>query len=347
MLVTTEVKLDHIILHKVGNKSRNEVIQFSKKPLDLNDTVKDLLQRYFLSPFKSEAYSNLFHESDINLNEVFAFVSRILDSPSGIMEQSENLARHLYEQSTHPNVKSGEFYVTYMRDLVLDGEALEAVGLFKSESRETYLKVYPNGETFDIDSEDGVNINKLDKGCLILNKDREHGFVVLTVDNLNKREEAIYWKDDFLKVKSRQDAYHHTQNIMSLCKNFVEKRLPEEFEVSRGEQADLLNKSVKFLKEKEIFDLQEFQNEVIAQPDLIQSFKSYKTEFESNRGFEIIPEFDIHENAFKKNTRFMKSVIKLDKNFHIYVHGNSENMQKGYDEERAQHFYQLFYKAES
>ncbi|RDC61794.1 nucleoid-associated protein [Adhaeribacter pallidiroseus] len=347
MLVTSEVKLEHIILHKVGNKSRDESIQFSKKPLDLDSTVKDLLQRYFLSPFKSEAYYNLYHESDINLNEVYNFVARIFDNPEAFLEQSENLARHLYEQSTHPNVKGGEFYVTYLHDLVLDGEALEAVGLFKSENRETYLKIYPSGDTFDIDSEDGVNINKLDKGCLIFNTDREHGFVVLTVDNLNKREEAVYWKDDFLKVQSRQDAYHHTQNVMSLCKAFVEKRLPEEFEVSRGEQADLLNKSVKFLKEKEVFDLQEFQNEVIAQPDLIQSFQSYKTEFETDRGFEIKPEFDIHENAFKKNTRFLKSVIKLDKNFHVYVHGNSENMQKGYDEERGLHFYQLFFKQES
>lgn len=347
MLVTSEVKLEQIILHKVGNKSRDEAIQFSKAPLELDNSVKELLQKYFLSPFKSESYYNLFHESDINLNEVYSFAAKIFADPATSFEQSQNLARHLYEQSSHPNVKAGEFYVTLLRDLVLDGEVLDAIGLFKSESRETYLKVYPNGDTFDIDSEDGVNINKLDKGCLIFHSDQENGFLVATVDNLNKQEEAVYWKDDFLKVRSRQDAYHHTQNIMSLCKSFVEKQLPAEFEVSRGEQADLLNKSVKFLKEKETFDLQEFQNEVIAQPDLIQSFESYKTQFEADRGVEIIPEFDIHENAFKKNTRFLKSVIKLDKNFHIYVHGNSENMQKGYDEERGQHFYQLYFKEES
>ncbi len=347
MLITTEVKLEQIILHKVGNKSRDEALQLSKAPLEVDDFIKELLQKYFLSPFKSESYYNLFHESDINLNEVFSFVSKIFAHPAGILEQSQNLARHLYEQSTHPNVKPGEFYVTLLRDLVLDGEALDAVGLFKSESRETYLKIYPHGDTFDIDSEDGININKLDKGCLIFNTDPENGYLVATVDNLNKREEAVYWKDEFLKVRSRQDAYHHTQNLMSLCKTFVEKKLPEEFEVSRGEQADLLNKSVKFLKEKETFDLQEFAQEVMAQPDLIQSFRSYKTEFEADRGVEIRSEFDIHENAFKKNTRFMKSVIKLDKNFHIYVHGNSENMQKGYDEERGQHFYQLYFKEES
>ena len=346
MLVTSEVQLETIILHKVGNKSRDEDIRFSKSELKLDGAVKELLLKYFLSPFKTEEYFNLHHESDINLNEVYSFVSRIFENSADIHEQSVNLAKHLYEQSTHPKVKEGEFYVTYLKDCVLDGEAMDAVGLFKSESRETYLKVYPNGDTFDIDSEDGVNINKLDKGCLIFNSDQEKGFLVATIDNLNKGNEAQYWKDDFLKVKSRQDNYFHTQHLMSLCKTFVEERLPEEFEVNRVEQADLLNKSVAFLKEKETFDLREFQNEVIRQPELIESFQNYKSTYETERDIEILPEFDIHDAAVKKQTRFMKSVIKLDKNFHIYVHGRSENILKGYDEERGMHFYQLFFKEE-
>ena len=169
MLVTSEIVLEDIILHKVGNKSREEDIRFSKSALQLDGFVKDLLLKYFLSPFKSEEYFNLAHESDLSLNEVYSFVSRIFEDPADIHQQSVHLARHLYEQSTHPKIKEGEFYVTYLRDCVLDGEAMDAIGLFKSESRETYLKVYPNGDSFDIDSEDGVNINKLDKGCLIFN----------------------------------------------------------------------------------------------------------------------------------------------------------------------------------
>ena len=347
MLVTSEVKLENIILHKVGNKSRDEDIRFSKGALKLDDFVKELLLKYFLSPFKSEEYFNLHHESDINLNEVYSFVSKIFAEPDTLHEQSVNLARHLYEQSTHAKIKEGEFYVTYLSDCVLDGEAVDAVGLFKSESRETYLKVFPNGDTFDIDSEDGVNINKLDKGCLIFNTDQENGYLVATVDNLSKSNEALYWKDDFLKLKPRQDSYFHTQKIMNLCKSFVEERLPEEFEVSRAEQANLLHKSMDFMKEKEVFDLNEFQNEVIGQPDLIESFQNYKSHYETERNFEIKPEFDIHDSAVKKQTRFMKSIIKLDKSFHIYVHGNSQNIEKGYDEERGMHYYQLFFKEES
>jgi hypothetical protein len=346
MLVTSEVTLENIILHKVGNKSRDEDIRFSKSELKLDNLIKELLLKYFLSPFKSEEFFNLHHESDINLNEVYCFVSKIFANPAGFQEQSENLARHLYEQSTHPKIKEGEFYVTYFNDLVLDGEVMNAVGLFKSESRETYLKVYPNADSYDIDSEDGVNINKLDKGCLIFDTDQENGYRVATIDNLNKGNEAQYWKDEFLKVKSRQDNYFHTQHLMSLCKNFVEDRLPDEFDVNRLEQADLLNKSVAFLKEKETFDLHEFQNEVIRQPELIESFQNYKSHYETERNIEILPEFDIHDTAVKKQTRYMKSVIKLDKNFHIYVHGQSQNIEKGYDEDRGLHYYRLFFTKE-
>ena len=52
MLVTSEVQLESIILHKVGNKSREEGLKLSKGELQLDGFVKELLLKYFLSPFK-------------------------------------------------------------------------------------------------------------------------------------------------------------------------------------------------------------------------------------------------------------------------------------------------------
>ncbi|WP_317169152.1 hypothetical protein [Mucilaginibacter humi] len=45
--------------------------------------------------------------------------------------------------ANHPNIKSGELYVAYFKDVQIEGNLLEAVGIFKSENKETYLKVYP------------------------------------------------------------------------------------------------------------------------------------------------------------------------------------------------------------
>jgi hypothetical protein len=60
----------------------------------------------------------------------------------------------------------------------------------------------PLGEGFEIESEKGVNINKLDKGCLIFNTEKEKGYIVAVVDNTNKGADAQYWVDDFLHVQA-------------------------------------------------------------------------------------------------------------------------------------------------
>lgn len=347
MITTEQVDIQSIALHYVGNKLNDEGIRFSKSELHTDDNINGLLFTYFLSPFKSDEYYNLYHDSDLNLNEVYAFASEIFDNPSLLYSHSVNLAKHLYEQSIHPKVKGGELYTVYFRDCIVDGETVDAIGLFKSETKDTFLKVYPQNESFVVESEAGININKLDKGCLIFNTERDKGYLISVVDNLNKGGEAQYWMDHFLHVRPRKDEYYQTKNVLSLCKNFVVQKLPSEFEMSKADQADLLNKSVKFFKENESFDMDNFANEVIQAPDVINSFKSYKTEFEVEHDIQLSDNFNISNAAVKKQSKVFKSVIKLDKNFHIYVHGDNEQIVKGFDPVSGMNFYQLFFKEES
>jgi len=347
MITTEHIEIQSIVVHNVGNKLNDEGIRFSKSALLTDDYINNLLLTYFLSPFKSEEYHNLYHESDIDLNEVYTFASGIFDDPDSIFDQSIKLARHLYEQSVHPKIKGGELYVAFFRDCILDGETVDAVGLFKSETKETFLRVFLQNDGFGIASEDGINIHKLDKGCLIFNTDRENGYLVSVIDNLNKGAEAQYWIDHFLHVKPRNDEYFKTKNLLSMCKNFVVSNLPANFEVSKADQAEMLNKSVKFFRENDNFDLDDFTNEVIQAPDVINSFKSYKTEFEVENGVQLDDNFTISNAAVKKQSRVFKSVIKLDKNFHIYVHGDHQQIVKGFDPVTGLNFYQLFFKEES
>lgn len=346
MLYSEYVTIKNISLHNVGNKLNQDQILLSKQPLSINKDVKEILTKYFLSPFKSNEYFNLYHDVNLSLNEVYTYISKIFDNQDDLHEQSINLAKHLYEQSNHPKIKSGEFYVTYFKDCIIDGETVDAVGLFKSENKDTFLKVYPSGDSFEIESQQGININKLDKGCLIFNTEKENGYVVAIVDNTNKGVEAQYWIDDFLHVRQRKDEYYNTQNVMSLAKSFVTNELPNEFDVSKADQADLLNKSVQFFKEKETFDMDEFTNEVIAQPEVIDSFHRYKESYQKERDIDIADSFTISDTAVKKQSRILKSVIKLDKNFHIYIHGNNQYIKKGYDDATGMHYYQLFFKEE-
>ena len=99
-----EQYIERIAVHSVGNKANGDAILLSSSELMPDESIRNLLATYFLSPFKSEEYYNLYHESSLELNEAYNFVSRIFDDPQALHEQSVQLAKHLYEQSNHPKI---------------------------------------------------------------------------------------------------------------------------------------------------------------------------------------------------------------------------------------------------
>ena len=342
-MITETTDIETVAIHVVGNKAEETGYGLSKSTIELDDEIKEIMMDYFLSSFKSGELYNFYHDSELSYNEVCDYVAKIFDDSSQFFEQSVNLTKHLYEKSSHPNIKSGEFYVVLFHDCQIEGEKVDAVGLFKSENKDPFLKVKRDGDNFRIECDRGINPRKMDKGCLVFNYERENGFVVKVIDNTNHTE-AHYWTDDFLHIRQRQDKYFNTHNVMSMYKNFVTKELPQQFEVSKADQADLLNRSVKFFKENENFEMQNFEDSVIRQPEVIEQFKSFKDTFSRENDFEIPDSFDISDSAVKKQSRAFKSVIKLDKNFHIYVHGNRNLIEQGEDEKGK--FYKVYYKEE-
>ena len=331
-------------LHFVGNKIADEGISLSKNTIVIDHKLEQSLISYFLTPFDSEEFYQFHHESDLALNEVYTYVSKIFDNEKQLYEQSVNLAKHLYEQSTHPKIKGGEFYTVYFKDCILDSETLDAVGLFKSENKDTFLKVLQENDNFNLQTEKGINIKKLDKGCLIFNKDRDSGYIVAIVDNAGKGVEARYWLNDFLHVRRRKDEYTNTQNFMTLAKNFVTQELPKELGTSKADQIDLLNKSLDFFKDKDTCDIDDFTNEVMIEPDIIEKFHHYKQRCEDESGTSINNSFSISETARKKQQRSFKRVIQLDKKIKIVIDGNSQNIEQGTDKKGK--FYKVYYNEE-
>ena len=344
MIIYLDAYISTNSLHFVGNKIADEGISLSKNTIVIDHKLEQNLISYFLTPFTSEEFYQFYHESDLALNEVYAYVSKIFDNGEQLYEQSVNLAKHLYEQSTHPKIKGGEFYTVYFKDCTLDSETLDAVGLFKSENKDTFLKVLQENDNFNLQTEKGINIKKLDKGCLIFNKDRENGYIVAVVDNAGRGVEARYWLNDFLHVCRRKDEYTNTQNFMTLAKNFVTQELPKELGTSKADQIDLLNKSLDFFKDKDTCDIDDFTNEVMIEPDIIEKFHHYKQRCEDESGTSINNSFSISETARKKQQRSFKRVIQLDKKIKIVIDGNSQNIEQGTDKKGK--FYKVYYNEE-
>ncbi len=226
--------------------------------------------------------------------------------------------------------------------MFIDNQLVEAVGIFKCENKETYLKL----ESFDLSADEGINLRKLDKGCLVIDLEAEDGYRVLVVDNANKSE-AQFWKQDFLNIKPLSDAFHHTHNFMSLTREYVANQLDEEFSVSKADQIDLLNRSMDFFKSREQFNKAEFETEVLGDVDVIESFRKFGQSFQSHNEVDVVDNFEISAHAVQRQARVFKSVLKLDKNFHIYIHGNRQLIEKGFDEVTGKHFYKLYFDEES
>lgn len=339
-----EAQLLKLAVHYIGNSSDEEGMRLSKSLVGVDEDVNNLLKTYFLKPFKEQGLFTFFHESDLNLNEVYHYTSAIFDDPDSLFLQSINIAKHLYESSSHPMIKSGELYIAYFDECVINGEVTEAVGLFKSENRDTYLKVYPTNDNFQIESEEGININKLDKGCLIFNTEKETGYRIAVIDNTNKSNEAHYWKDQFLHVKPNEDSYYHTQNYIALCREFAEDAFPE---ADKVDKIDLVNNAVSYFSKNESFSIESFEEDVMREPEIIEKFQNFKETFRETNELEAYDEFEISKQAVKQSKRFIRSVIKLDKNFHVYVHGNRQNIVRGYDEQLDMNTYTLYFKEES
>lgn len=340
-------EISQLIIHSVGNKTNDDICKFSKSSIEPSNEIKSLLLHYFVTPFKSEEYYNLYHETDLSLNEIYSFVSEIFQTPTSFFSQSINIAKHLYERSIHPKIKNGEFYIVHFKNCIINNEKADAIGFFKSENKDTFLKVFSSGSNFEIESEKGININKLDKGCIIFNIEKDTGYLVTIVDNINKGVEAKYWTDDFLRVKPRLDEYHDTQQVISLLKNYINKELPTEFEVSKIDQAIFLNKGINALKNNESINIKEFTEEVFSDPNVIQSFEKYKDSYIQERDIILKESFIISEQALKKKAKGKLSTIRLDKNFDINIHGGEELIERGYDERKEMYYYQLFFNKES
>jgi hypothetical protein len=108
----------------------------------------------------------------------------------------------------------------------------------------------------------------------------------------------------------------------------------------------IMNRSLNYFKEKDKFNMNEFENEVMGAPELVDAFREYANNYNKENHLNAIEDFDISKTAVKKNQKHLRSVLKLDKNFHVYVHGRHDYIKRGFDEEKGMNFYTLYYNKE-
>lgn len=358
MLNLYNAEIFSMAVHVIGNKSRNEKPFLSEKPYVISDELLPLMKEFFLKSFrdKEEVYCHFTHEVDVDYNEVFKIAKEMFSGePDEMRNQqlSKKLATHLYEQSNHPHIKNGEMYVVYFQNVTLDNSRMDAIGIFKSEIMSDFLKVRIHKgddlqkDEVDLILEQGINLQKLDKGCLIFNTKEDDGYRVMSVDS--NRYDARYWLEHFLLLNNCIDDNYLTKSYLKFCQQFARDVVfPAE---DKQEEVMFMNRSVNYFAKNDQFEETDFLNEVLDNPDLLPEFKNYKIDKGEKYNIEDVMTFPIANSAVADARKAIKNVINLDTNITIkldFVNPESAEkfVEKGWDEEKQMYYYLVYYNKE-
>jgi len=349
MLNLFNAQIESLSLHRVGNKHRSEPIFLSGSTVKLNDELKALLKEYFFKPFreKEENYFRFDHEADLEFHEIFKTTVAAFEGGENFHELSKQVAKHLYGQSNHPHIKSGEVYIAAISGILLDNQKVEVLGIFKSELRHDFIQFKEVDEYLEIEIKQGINVNKLDKGCLIFNTQKEEGYKILSVDS--NRYDTKYWLEDFLGLQPLTDENFYTKNYLKFCQGFAKDVvLPAE---DKQQEVLFMNRAVNHFAKNDAFEETNFLNEVIENPELVPEFKHYKVEKGPKYHIEDVSNFDIANKAVSAARKKIKNVINLDTNIQIkmdFINPESAEkfVEKGWDEERQMYYYLVYFNKE-
>lgn len=341
-MLTQELKINHLIIHHFSQESIHEKI--SNQPIQMDDDVeKSVLTHIFIKPFvKPQSSYQFYHEVDIDYNIVYKSTLKYWQEELTFVDYSIQVFTHLKSTSEHPNIKDGDFFVIDFDHLIVNDQKRKAIGLFKIEQLASFVTTdWADSKEVTLAVHQGIQEGKLDKACLII--DFPAGPELYLVDRNN--EEANYWKYDFVGVAMKNDHYNQTVQTMEMTQHFIQEQFPHEFEVERVDQIDLMNKSMEYFKSVDQYKQEEFEQVVLQDAHLIESYRTYQDSVQETQAWSFEDEFQMVPEAIKKNQRFYKSIIKLDKNFHIYVHGNKEMIEQGEDSD-GRKYYKLYFEEE-
>ena len=349
MINLYSTQIESLSIHRIGNKSKSEGLFVSNDPYPLSDEITPLIKEFFFKPFreKEENYNRFDHETDLEFHTLFGIAQKVFENPGATHLLSEEIAKHLYDQSEHPHIKAGELYIAHLENVMIDNIKTDAIGIFKSELKQDFLQFRESGSNLEMLLEQGINLNKLDKGCLIVNHKPEEGYKILSVDS--NRYDTKYWLENFLGVEIFEDDNFYTKKYLKFCQDFAKDVvLPAE---DKKEEVLFMNRAVNHFAKNDAFNESAFVNEVLDNPDLIPEFKHYKTEQAPKYKIEDLTEFPISNKAVSTQRKKIKNLIQLDTNIQIkldFINPESAEkfVEKGWDEEKQTYYYLVYFNKE-
>jgi hypothetical protein len=342
----TGANIDKLIIHGVGNKLKEDALILSQQCINISsDSLYSLLGKYFFQRFKDNGLFSFGHETDLGFNEIYQYVKSIFDDSKSFEINSQNIAKHLYEVSTHPNIKTGELFIAYIKGIVLNESTYDAIGIFKTENKEAFLKINNDTNTYTVNWEQGIDTNKLDKGCIVFNHQKEKGYNILIVDS-GSNIDTKYWIEDFLGIKKNSNEFHKTKILVDACKEFIKK----DFVGEKTDKAVMLNNVVQYINSNSDLDLDEFTYSVAEKAQCSEALRGYIKNYAEKKECSNIENFSVDQSAVKSIKRSIKNLITLDNDIEIKIKPSSRKdkqyLEKGFDDKKQMYFYKIYFNEE-
>jgi hypothetical protein len=342
-------KIKHLIIHEIGNKLRDEKILFSETLQTLDEDLENILLNYFLKSFLIQKDFYCFsHNSSLNLNEIYSYSKNIFQqsNATSFIQTSQDIAKHLYEYSLHPKIVKGELIIVQIENIIYENTDINLIGIFKSEKKDSFLKIIKDDTRINVKDDKGINISKLEKGCLILNNNEHSGYRILNIDN--QSQETEYWTNKFLNIKLLNNNSHKTKEIIKICKNFSSEILSEKYDTDT--KFTFNNDYINYFEDSESYDINSFTDYIFKDENIKKDFFEYQESNKESFDFNINDRFELSQNDIKKEKKKIKNIIRLDTNLELKVLLNKEdgtkNIEKGFDEKRGMSFYKIYFNEE-
>jgi len=312
MINLYNAQIESLSVHRIGNKSRNEALFLSQNAYQFNDELNLLLKEYFFKSFreKEENYFQFTNEADIEFNPLYKIASDIFSDPSTAHEQSKRIGNLLYEQSQHPHIKSGELYVTFLENCLLDNKKVNAIGIFKSELKHDFLQ-------FE--------------------------------EQYSNRYDTKYWLEHFLGVEAFADSNFHTKKYIKFCQDFAkdvilpaEDKKEEVMFMNRA--VNHFAKNDKFEETSFLNDVIE-NPELIPEFKHYKVEKAPKYQIEDLTEFPIANTAVSDARKKIKNVINLDTNVQIKMDF-INPESAEKFVEKGWDEEKQMYYYLVYFNKE-
>lgn len=342
--MTNERKVK-VVLEVSESKLSSYIVHGIEEQLVLGDEVfsqpEVLLEAAFaqlaFSKVKFEQQYDFFHETNLELNEIYTYAKAIFADEQNFFEESKHIATHLHSVSNHPNIKNGSLFVGLFDNCLVGNESKKVLALVKIDEKELFLDVKSEENKMIVNGVDGINVKKINNAAILIDMGPDEPPAVFL--RTRRQEEIVYWQERFLKVKVADEQYEKTDLALQEVKKYILK----EEEYTNTEKLSLLNKTLDYFRNEESFQVDDYIEEVFETADevkksvIINRVKPYET--------------IISESAIEKAEKGYKRKIKLDEHIEIVVNVRDieavdQLIETGEDEETGRKFYKIYFEEE-